>query len=113
MEFGSTEGGWVYPVLAGITVRPFVLFALLLPGLVFLLHLTSKYIQTHEWKVVAAWTLAAFAFQVCICALAPYTIENIVLSEDANSFYSVTLRYGPRELLGSFHEIAATLPIHA
>jgi hypothetical protein len=43
----------------------------------------------------------------------PFGLGNIVLSEDANSFYSVTLHYHPREFLASFHEIAATLPIHA
>src|SRR5439155_8814339 len=72
-----------------------------------------KTVYTHEWKVVAVWTLAAFAFQACIRSLSPFDLGNVVLSDDANSFYSVTLRYSPRELLGSFHGIAASLPIHA
>jgi hypothetical protein len=120
MEFGSTEGGWVYPILAPLTMRPFVVFALLAPALFFFVHLTIKYIRTNEWTVVAAWILGALALQICIrswvrsdLGKVPFDLENIVLSEDANSFFSVTQRYSPRELLGSFHDIAATLPIHA
>src|SRR2546423_13538911 len=99
MEFGSTEGGWVYPVVRELTTRPFVFFALLAPAVVFLLHLSTKYLAGHERTVVAVWILAGFAFQVCVRSLAPFSLGNIVLSEDANSFYSVTLRHGPRELL--------------
>jgi hypothetical protein len=113
MEFGSTEGGWIYPILAQLTIRPFVVFALLAPALIFFVHCSTKYIHSHQRTVVAAWILAGFAIQICIRSLAPFGLENIVLSEDANSFFSVTQRYNPRELLGSFHEIAATLPIHA
>jgi hypothetical protein len=113
MEFGSTEGGWVYPILAPLTMRPFFVVALLAPCLAFFIHLAGKYIHTHEWTVVSAWIFGGFALQICIRSLAPFGLGNIVLSEDANSFYSVTLRYNPREFLASFHEIAATLPIHA
>jgi hypothetical protein len=113
MEFGSTEGGWIYPILAPLTMRPFIVFALLAPALVFFVHCSTKYIHFHQRTVVAAWMLAGFAIQICIHSLAPFGLANIVLSEDANSFFNVTQRYTPRELLGSFHEIASTLPIHA
>jgi hypothetical protein len=113
MEFGSTEGGWVYPILTPLTMKPFIVFALLALCLIYAIHLTTKYIHTNEWTVVAAWTLGGLIVQICIRSVALFSLANIVLSEDANSFYSVTLRYGPRELIGSFHEIASTLPIHA
>jgi hypothetical protein len=113
MEFGSTEGGWIYPILYPLTIRPFIVFAILAPCLVFFSHFTGKYIRQHEWTVVTAWMVVGFAIQIYLRSLAPFGLANIVLSEDANSFYSVTQRYSPGEFLGSFREIAATLPIHA
>jgi hypothetical protein len=113
MEFGSTEGGWVYPLLDGPSARPFLLFVLLLPGLLYLLHLTYKYINTHERVVVAAWIAGGFLFQACLHSLYPYSLGAIVASDQANCFYGVTLERDAGQLLRGFHAIAADLPLHA
>jgi hypothetical protein len=113
MEFGSTEGGWVYPFFDGISVRPFLLFGLLLPALLYFLHLTYKYVTTHERVVVAAWILGGFAFQACLHSLYPYSLGAIVESEQANAFYGVTLQCDAGQLLRNFHGAVADLPLHA
>jgi methylthioxylose transferase len=113
MEFGSTEGGWTYPLLAGPTARPFLLAALLVPCLLFGLQLTRKYVESRESWVIAAWIIGGFVLQLCLHSLYPYPLAMLVQSDQANSFYGVTQRYSAGEFLRSFHAIAATLPIHA
>jgi hypothetical protein len=113
MEFGSTNGGWVYPFLDGISARPFLLCGLLLPALLYFLHLTYKYINTHERFVVAAWILGGFAFQACLHSLYPYSLGAIVESDQANAFYGVTLQCDAGQLLRNFHAAVADLPLHA
>jgi hypothetical protein len=113
MEFGSTEGGWVYPTIDGLSVRPFVLFGLLLPGLLYLLHLTHKYIQSHERAVVAAWIVAGFIFPASLHSLYSWSLGDLVVSEQANAFYGVALQHDAGRLLANFHDGAANLPLHA
>jgi hypothetical protein len=113
MEFGSTQGGWVYPLLEGPSARPYLLLALLLPGLLYFLHLTHKYLHTHERTVVASWLVGGFVFQACLHALSPYSLGAIVASEQANAFYGVTLQQDAGQLLRDFHAAAGNLPLHA
>jgi hypothetical protein len=113
MEFGSTEGGWVYPFLDGLTARPFLTFGLLLPALLYFLHLTHKYIATHERAVVAGWIVGGFVFQACLHSLYPFSLGDIVESDQANAFYGVTLQRDAAQLLQNFHAAVGDLPLHA
>jgi hypothetical protein len=113
MEFGSTDGGWVYPYLHGLSAQPFLIFGLLLPALLYFLHLTHKYIASHERVVVTAWILGGFAFQACLHSLCPYSLGDIVESDQANAFYGVTIRCDAGQLLRNFHAAVGDLPLHA
>ena len=110
---GSAEGGWQYPYIRGLTLRPFGA-ALLASGLAAAVVAVARSAsRRREWAVVLAWIVAATLSHGLIRSLTPASFERIFRSDGANSFYSVTQRFDARTVLADFDAVRAQSPLHA
>ena len=110
-ELGSTEGGWTYNY-----VRPFRWDAVIVGvpvAVVFaaIVALAGR-IRRHA-LFLSATILIATAGHWWIRSLAPYDIETVFLSRDANSFYTMSQERGPGEILARFNRVRRQAPPHA
>jgi hypothetical protein len=66
-----------------------------------------------EWAVAIAWIVIATGCQALLRSLAPFAFEQIVISDGANSFYTVTQQYSAESVLTRFAELRGNWPMHA
>lgn len=111
--FGSLLGNWVDPYLSSVPVFPkwIPVFVLLLLGL--LIFLGRKLIHSCERNALFVLYLFAILTQSAIRNIYPYSLESVVKSDGANSFYTSALSYSTVEILSEFMTLAPSLPLHA
>jgi hypothetical protein len=90
---GSSEGQWIYGDVRVFSVRPIVIGALVTGLAVAALTLSAGALGRHEWLVVSGWVLGGLGLEALLCSLAPYSLDEIFISDTANGFYSVIQQY--------------------
>lgn len=110
---GAPEGGWYYGYVEHVSVRPFGAVLLVVGTASALLLVLRPGPGQREWLVVLAWVVAATGLQGLLRSLTPFTLEEIFLSDGANSFYSVTQQFDARTVLDEFRDVRAKSPLHA
>jgi methylthioxylose transferase len=112
LVLGSPTGGWVYPYVRKLSVRPLGA-ALIVAGACGVLLLVESWRRGRfEATVVLAWTLGATVLQGLLRSLTPVSLEAIFVSNGANEFYGVTERYGARTVLENYQQVQAHFPTH-
>jgi hypothetical protein len=110
---GSREGRWVYPYVRAFSAELLLPFLAALALTLGMLYLTVRIFERHEGWTVVGWLAVGLLAQLALRWYAPASLEAIVVSDRANSFYSPTLRYGPLDFLTRYQAIVDTLPAHA
>jgi hypothetical protein len=115
LRLGSLEWGWTYSYAARFTMRPIGAALLVAGSSTALLLLGDRYgkRQRNEWLLVAAWIVLGTVLHAMMRSLTPADLESIFRSDAANSFYSVTQKYGARQVLRNFNDARADWPLHA
>jgi methylthioxylose transferase len=111
--FGDPAAGWVYPYVATFSTPAFgaaVLVSAMLAALILLLPDPNP---RNEWLLVSVWILVGFALQGVLRSLAPHSMHEIFLSDDANAFYRVTQLTDARSVLSDFAVARPNWPLHA
>jgi hypothetical protein len=93
--------------------RPFLFFFGIFPLIASLVFLTKKFIEKRENLCLLVWYILGFGFQLWLLKLVEYSLEAVVISPGANSYYGPTLIYEPIYFLKHFLELAPRLPLHA
>jgi methylthioxylose transferase len=113
MILGSREAGWWYGYRSPFTVRALGA-AILISGFSSILLLAARPAPgIREWVLVLAWVLVATSLHGLLRSLTPITLDRILVSDAASSFYSVTNRYDVGDVLSDFNEVRARSPLHA
>ncbi len=110
---GSVKGNWVYGYIHPFTWRILVVSTLVSIIAIGALLVSIELIERFEWTTVAAWLLVGFAMQASLRSLTPFGIDRIFVSNGANSFYQVSLRYEPATVLRDFSRVRMEWPLHA
>jgi len=76
-------------------------------------HLSLNLIDRCQLRVIAFWFVVGLAGQLLLHSLYPHSLEAIVRSDWANSYYNASLRYKASDFLIHFPAIKQSLPIHA
>ncbi len=111
--FGSESGNWGYAYFTEKYPIPFwiVLLDLFLIGAV--LFIGKRAIQKHEKITLLVVFLIATLIQIFLQSIYPFSMQQIITNDVANSFYSVALKYSPGEILAKFSTLAPYLPPHS
>lgn len=112
LTLGSADGGWVYGYGPLLSPAVFGVACGAAAAALVLLRLTVRQRLAAGW-LLAIWIGAAFGLHAAIRTLAPDPLERLFRSDAANSFYSVSLRHAPLEMLGRFNRIRHDAPPHA
>ncbi len=111
--FGSLRGNWLYPYYRQINLEGVLVFAITLVCALPLVAWTTSLVQRREVLAVAVWLAAAGPLQLLLRAPYPASLETIVRSVGANSYWTATLDHGFLEILADFGAVAPSLPDHA
>jgi hypothetical protein len=111
LVFGSKI--FTYHYISDFSIKPIIVFLLIMPVILFALNISYKHYKNHEKKIIALWILIGFISQIVIFSVYPYNLGNIVQSDSCTSFYSVAQDYGVKGLLANFNTISWRLPLHA
>jgi len=112
---GSIEGGWHYPYGQRDTVMPLMLLMRCLfwsAGAVALLLVPASPSGLRPWSILLVWILVATALQWLLRPMAPFPLETLFVSDNANSFYGVTQQHDAMEVLRRFNWIRIGAPLH-
>jgi hypothetical protein len=112
---GSVEGGWRYPHVehdALSTIKLFVGCLVWSAGAVALLLLPVPRSGARTLVFLLVWIILATGLQWPLRSMAPSRLETVFVSDNANSFYSVTRRHAPTEVLRQFNRVRANAPLH-
>jgi hypothetical protein len=111
LVIGSEAGGWVYRYLGPFhaTAAAVALVATLIVAA--LLAIDSVVRGTVPRLI--CWLVAGFIIQALLRALTPFTLGQMFSSPGANSFYDVAARELASNVLGNFHALRESWPIHA
>lgn len=110
---GSVEGGWFHPYGRFVEITALWTFLAVAPCAMGLTWLATRMIDRSERACVLAWWAAAIPLQLALRYPATRSLETIIRSDSANSFYSPTLKYSAFEFLSNFEKLAPNLPEHA
>ena len=113
IEFGSSEGNWIFWYIKPLKSHPFLLFLALAPVLLLLAFGSFKTIQIQEKATLAFWMVAATILQNAIRLVSPFSLASIIVSDRSNSYYLPAIRYSALELLRSYESISKTFTMHA
>jgi len=111
---GSPASGWFYGYARPFTLAllgPFVLAAALCCALLAAMHSEFRSPGPAVWLLV--WLIGVAGIEGLIRWHAPYSLESIFVSDEANSFYSVAQRFTPTTLLKRQHRFRDRMPLHA
>ena len=113
VTIGSVPGNWYYPYGPPATLRlaaAWLLYSAACAALVTAgWQLADRY---RPLSIVLAWIVLAMGLQWGLRAIAPYPLEAILVSDRANSFYSVAQAYDPAQVLRSFNRVRKNAPLH-
>src|ERR1700693_1294927 len=113
LPVGSRVGGWAYTFIGPFHLK--LLLPFLIAGLLtsMMLWLSVQVSEHHEHATVLGWLVGGLSSQLTLRWYGPPAATlGAVVSSDANSFYSPTLRYGAFEFLSQFPDIRSSLPPH-
>ncbi len=108
---GSVDGGWIYKYVRPWTLRP-VLVALLTSAAAAAL-LRIEVTGSRVRALLVAWLLLATSAHVAMQAGAPARLQELYVSSEANSFYSLTQQQRAADLLSRFNRVRLNAPHHA
>jgi hypothetical protein len=112
--FGSVEGGWAYRYLAPFNARlvePFIIAVVLVSAGI---GATWKpRTPRRDLAIVLAWCVFAVVVQALLRAATPFPLGAMFASDASNSFYSVAMKYGTMDILGSFERLRPSWELHA
>jgi hypothetical protein len=115
---GSTEGGWHYPyaerdALAAFTlIVGCVLWSAGAMALLLMLPMPVPRSGARPLLLLLPWIIVATGLQWPLRSMAPSSLESVFVSDNANSFYSVTRQHEPAEVLRRFSRVQAHAPLH-
>lgn len=109
---GSIDGGWVYqygrrasaPLIAG-----WILWSAVVAGAAFF---TFRLRRRRPWLVLIVWILFATGWQATLRSTAPFSLEALFTSDQANAFYGATRQHSASETLRSFNRVRAKSALH-
>lgn len=110
---GSIESGWWYHYIQPFSVHALTVGTLAGVAAASLVRLPAGRSGWPEWGVVLTCLIVAFALQMFVRSLTPFSFDSIFTSDGANSFYSVTQRYEPETVLGGFNRVRRGSALHA
>ena len=113
LVFGSSAGKWVYHYFEEIEPIPIWVMAASLVLTWLLVFAAGKFIKKHEGFTLAGVFLIALLLQLIITSVHPIPFRELVKSDLANTFYSVSLAFSPAELLSQYQEVVPTMFAHA
>ncbi len=111
---GSVKGGWFYGYAQpfGVAILAVALgVAVAAAALLWLVPAAGS--LRRDWTWLAAAIVVALVAQSALRSVAPFPLERLFTSDSSNSFYSLTERHEPAELLRHFNRIRAEAPPHA
>jgi hypothetical protein len=113
LTLGHREDGWLYGYVQPFSTR--ALGAVLLvggtvSGLLLVLRPVSP---QRDWLTLIVWIVAATGLHAVLRSLTPWSLEQIFLSDTANSFYGVIQQFDARNVLDEFTRVRARWPLHA
>jgi hypothetical protein len=113
LVIGSHEGRWVYGYLQPLRATSLVVAALA-TGIAWLtLVAGGRRMDGRVWRLLLLWSLVGIVIQALLRSLTPFSLEQMFVSEGANSFYSVTRRYYASSVLRDFDALRESWPLHA
>lgn len=111
--FGSVPGNWAYRYFENVPTIPRWIPVLVIILLGIAIFIGSKLIHSHEKITLLSSFLIVLMIQILIRKVYPFSLEEIVLSSGANSFYAPAINYSAMDILSKFSELASTFPKHA
>jgi hypothetical protein len=111
--FGSDAGNWSYSYFNSITSLPLWIPILVLSFLGMLIFIGKKLIFIHEKITLWGSFLIAIFIQLLIHHVYPIQLGKMVVSDNANAFYSAAVRYSPIEILAHYNDSTLSLTSHA
>ena len=110
---GSRDGRWVYGYIAPLSAPALGAALVAIAVCCALLAASDVALFRAQWTQVLLWMLVALAVQALLRALTPFSLQQIFVSDGANSFYGVTRHYFASTVLRDFGRLRATFPLHA
>jgi len=111
---GSVEGAWAYPYVREIPTHTVAVVLIVGASIAAAVRwLTAPQGARDEWDVAITWIAIATGCQALLRSLAPFSFDQIMVSDGANSFYTVTQQYGAENVLTRFAELRGNWPMHA
>jgi hypothetical protein len=106
--FGSETGDWIYPYFEELRPIPAWIPVTILVLLALLIFIGEKLILRYEKLVLLGCLLITIAIQLLVNSVYRVPGRYLIKSDTANTFYSVSLKYSPLELLSRFKDIEPT-----
>jgi hypothetical protein len=111
--FGSKTGNYFYPYFQQIQSIPVYIPILIIGLLIGIIFIGNKTLEKHEIITVSLTFIFIVAIQFLIHSVYPFIYGSVVLSDGANSFYSVSIQYPFGRILKDFDSLVSTFPLHA
>jgi len=109
---GASRAGWYYGYQQRFGWGFVAVWLLaLLPGVALLLD--ARAAQRRAGVSLLLWLAAAGWMQVVLRSIAPYTLETLLTSDGASSFYGFAKQQPWSEVLAHFVRVTRTAPLHA
>jgi len=108
---GSVEGGWIYKYVRPWTFRPVLVALVISSAAAVLLSIEVKGRGVH--RLLIAWVLFATCAHAAMHAGAPARLQQLYVSREANSFYSLSQQQTASDLLRRFNRVRLNAPHHA
>ena len=108
---GSVQGGWIYNYVRPWTIAPVLMALAIAAAASLLLRVRAEGLRV--WLLLMAWIAFATAAHAALLIRAPAGLEELFVSPNANSFYSLTQQQPASELLGRFNRVRLNSPLHA
>lgn len=109
---GSVEGGWYYPYGPRASAPLLAGWLLWSAGAVAILFVPRRLADLRPWWILIAWIVAATGWQWALRSVALFPLETLFVSDNANSFYSVTQDHDAVEVLRHFNRVRTNAPLH-
>lgn len=109
---GWPDGGWFYPYTQSPSLAMLAVWLFYGVGAAAILVSPWPPSERRPWSTLVAWIAVATALQWILRTMAPYPLEALLVSDNANSFYSVAQKYDAGEILSQFSRVRYNAPLH-
>ena len=110
---GAPAGNWWYKYLRSVPGGALATGILAGAAAIALARLPGPATRRQECALVLCWILAGLLLQGFIRSAHPFSLQQIFLSDGANSFYSVTQQQEPGRVLSAFNRVRRESALHA